>query len=198
MYELSVIADYISSHGEEAAIRYRDHGIVSRQRSIENSAKWGYHIHTKAEREKVKLQFDRVVKKYGKAFANANGWAEPFQSGRSAPRFVDLEQAVRGQRTAPPYKQASLQVHGGRAGLYGLGSMDGQTLNTGVSNAGLHIPVMNSSIAILQITNTGLSNSPRDDLIIKKLLVLLDAKIAREARKAARQLEQEETELRGE
>ncbi len=192
LYELSVIADFISNHGEDAAIRYRDHEIVARQRSIDNARKWGYRVHTSEERKEVKAKFQQAVKKYGKGFSISYGWAEPFVSGTSAPRFADLEQDVRGQRTAPPYKQASLQIHGGRAGLYGLGSMDRQTLNTGFSNAGLHIPVMNSSVAILQITNTGLSNSPRDDLIIKKLLVFLDAKIRREARKAARQLELEE------
>ena len=198
LYELSVIADFISNHGEEAAIRYMEHEIVALQSRVDNSAEWGEQLGTKAERKSIKSDYDYVVQKYGKDFARPYGWAASWCSNASNLRFVDLEHSVKGQRTAPPYKEASFQVHVGRVGLLGIGSLDGETLNTGFSNAGLHIPLMNCSLAMLQITNAALSQSPADDLIVTQVLVVLDEKIQREALKVARELRKEEKELRGE
>ena len=198
LYELSVIADFISNHGEEAAIRYMEYEIVALQSRVDNSAEWGEHLGTKAERKSIKSDYDYVVQRYGKDFARPYGWAASWCSNASNLRFVDLEHSVKGQRTAPPYKEASFQVHGGRVGLLGIGSLDGEILNTGFSNAGLHIPLMNSSLAMLQITNTALSQSPADDLIVTQVLLVLDEKIQSEALKGARELRKEEQELRGE
>lgn len=69
LYELSVIADFISNHGEEAAIRYMEHEIVALQSRVDNSAEWGEHLGTKAERKLIKSDYDYVVQKYGKDFA---------------------------------------------------------------------------------------------------------------------------------
>ena len=196
LYELSVLADFISMHGEEAAIRYMEHETVALQRRAENAAEWGQRVGTSAERKSVKSDYDYVIQKYGRVFAKPYGWAADWCGDASNPRFANLEQVVRGQQTAPPYKEASFQVHGSRAGLLGPGSLDGEVVITGASNAGLHIPIINSSIAILQITSTALSHSPADDLIITQILAVLNDKVQKEAMKAARQLEKEEREAR--
>ena len=189
LYELSIVAFFLGEHGDKAARMYREHEVVANKGRIDNSLKWKSPLGTKRQRMEIERDYHYVIQKYGEGFKKPYGWASPFLGGTN-PRFVDLEAAIRGQPIVPPYKESSFQVHGGRAGLLGLGSLDGLTVTTAYSNAGLDIPLMHSSLAIMQITMTSLFYNPARDLVIIKLLMLLDDKIHAEARRAARQLEQ--------
>lgn len=191
LYELSVIAAFVSEHGEEAACMYRDHEIVANMGRIENAAYWKSPLGTKKQRIEVAEEYRRVLRKYGTEFRRPYGWASYFLVENRNPKFADLELAVKGRRVVPPYKESSFQVHGGRAGLIGLGSLDGWTITTMGSNAGLEIPLMHSSLAVMQVTTIAMYCSPARDVVIMKMLMLLDKWIHREARRAARELERD-------
>ena len=190
LYELSTVAHFLAEHGDEAARMYREHEVVANKQRIDNSLEWNSPLGTTDERRDVERDYNNLIQKYGESFKRPYGWKSRFLVSVKNPRFVDLERAVRGKQLVPPYKESSLQVHGGRAGLLGLGTLDGLLVTTAYSNAGLDIPLMHSSLAIMQITITTLFRNPARDVVIMKMLMLLDEKIHAEARIAATKLEQ--------
>ena len=188
LYELSTIAFFLGEHGDKAARMYCEHEIIGNKERIDNSIKWKSPLGTKKQRLEIEREYRSLIQKHGQGFKKPYGWASPFLGGTKDARFVDLEEAIKGKRIVPPYKESSFQVHGGRAGLLGLGSLDGLTVTTGYSNAGLDIPLMHSSLAMMQITTTTLFYNPARDLVLMKMLMLLDDRIQTEARKAAKKL----------
>ena len=188
LYELSVLAAFVSRHGDEAAKRYLLHEAVALKKRLENELAWGAKKIPKKQQREIKENYDAVVSEYGKHFKNDYGWAAGFVEGNYSPKFVDIEEYVRGQRIAPPYKESSLQIHGGRAGLLGLGSNDDVPV-IGHSDLGLDIPLMHASFCLLQITTMHLSHCPSWDSVMVSCLIDLERKIDRLCRKAARRLE---------
>ena len=59
----------------------------------------------------------------------------------------------------------------------------------GHSNLGLDIPLMHSSLCLMQVTTLLLYHSPSRDLVTMSCLMALDRKIEKLCRKAARNLE---------
>lgn len=194
LYELSVIAEFISEHGEEAANRYLLHETVALKQRLDNELSWGGKIPKKQQRE-IGKDYGAVISEYGRPFKNPYGWAAGFITGNDNPKFVDLEQAVKGNMIVPPYKESSFQIHGGRAGLLGLGSSDDVTA-IGHSNLGLDIPLMHSSLCLMQMTNLLHYHSPSRDVILLNVLMRLNEKIKRHCRRVARELAREEAEIR--
>ena len=190
LYELSTVAHFLGEHGDTAARMYREHEVVANKQRVDNSLEWNSPLGTTDERNDVERDYNRLIQKYGEGFKRPYGWASPFLGNAKDPRFIDLERAVRGKQLVPPYKESSLQVHGGRAGLLGLGSLDGLLVTTAYSNAGLDIPLMHSSLAVMQITVVTLFRNPARDVVIMRMLMLLDEAIHAEARRAAMMLEQ--------
>ena len=191
LYELSVMAAFVSKYGDAAASMYMEHEIVANKKRIENSIAWDDPLGTKQQREEIDREYRHLLRKYGESFRRPYGWAAPFLAGTEDPQFVDLEVATKGGRTVPPYKESSFQVHGGRVGLLGLGSLDGSTVTMGHSDAGLDIPLMHSSLAVMQVTTLSMRHNPAWDSVVVKTLVLLNEKIRVEAEKAARQLDED-------
>ncbi|MDE0035839.1 MAG: DUF5677 domain-containing protein [Deltaproteobacteria bacterium] len=190
LYELSVIAEFISEHGEEAANRYLLHETVVLKQRLDNELTWDKKISKKQQRE-IEKDYCEVMSVYGSPFKNPFGWAAGFVGGKNNPTFADLEQAVKGKRTVPPYKESSIQIHGGRAGLLGLGSSD-DVIAIGHSNLGLDIPLMHSSLCLMQVTNLLHYHSPLRDVVLLNVLMRLQEKIERHCRRVARGLAREE------
>ena len=90
LYELSVIAAFLSEHGEEAACMYRDHELVANMGRIHNSTDWGARLGTKKQRSEVTEGYRYVLRKYGDGFKKPYGWASRFLGGNKNPKFVDL------------------------------------------------------------------------------------------------------------
>lgn len=190
LYELSVIAEFISEHGEEAANRYLLHETVALKQRLDNELTWGKKIPKKQQRE-IEKDYGAVMSVYGPPFKNPFGWAAGFIASNDNPRFVDLERAVKGKTIVPPYKESSIQIHGGRAGLLGLGSSD-DVIAIGHSNLGLDIPLMHSSLCLMQVTNLLHYHSPLRDVVLLNVLMRLHEKIERHCRRVARGLAREE------
>ena len=195
LYELSVTAAFLSVHGEEAAKRYLLHEAVALKHRLDNERLWGGKKITKRHQSEIERNYNAVVSAFGKPFKKPYGWAAGLIDGNDNPKFVDLEEAVKGKMIVPPYKESSLQVHGGRAGLLGLGSSD-DVAAIGHSNLGLHIPLMHSSLCLMQVTSLHLYHSPSRDVVLLKVLASLNEKIERRCRKVAKELTKEETAIR--
>ena len=191
LYELSVAAAFLSIHGEKAAERYLLHEAVVLKQRLDNERSWGGKKITKKQQSEIERNYNAVVSAFGQPFKKPYGWAAGLVDGNNNPKFVDLEEAVKGQMIVPPYKESSLQVHGGRAGLLGLGSSD-DVAAIGHSNLGLDIPLMHSSLCLMQVTSIHLYHSPSRDVMLLKVLVFLNEKIERRCRKVAKELAQEE------
>lgn len=192
LYELSVIAAFISTHGEQAAERYLDHECVSLKKRTDNELSWNPKGVSKKQQREINGAYADVVCKHGKNFANHYGWANIFLSNNPNPKFVDLEKSVIGKPIVPPYKESSFQVHGGRAGLLGLSSLDDVEVVIGYSNVGLHIPLMHTSLALMKTTNMLLYHSPSCDLVMMQVFMVMERKIEAEADRVARQLERDD------
>ena len=194
LYELGVIASFLSAHGDSAAERYLAHEVVAHQQRVANEGEWEDSVPKggripKGQRREIEREYKKLIKAYGKSFRNPYGWAADF-IGNENPRFVDIEESIKGKKIAPPYKESSQQVHGGRAGLLGLGS-DEDIAAIGHSDMGLDIPLMHSSLCLMQVTSLHLYHSPACDLVLMAVLTALDQKIDRQCRKVARELDKE-------
>lgn len=196
LYELSVMAAFLSERGEKVAERYLAHEAVTLKKRLDNELSWGKVI-PKGQQQEIERNYDAVVAAYGKPFKNHYGWAACFIDGNDNPRFVDIEQAIKGKMIAPPYKESSLQVHGGRDGLLGLSSSY-DVMAISHSNLGLDIPLMHSSLCLMQVTSLHLYHSPSRDVVLLGVLVQLEKKIDKQCRKVAKELAKDEAVIRKE
>ena len=187
MYELSVVAAFVSEHGHDAAERYLAHEFVALKKRLQNALSWGDKKITKKEQREIVKNYDWAIAKYGKSFKNDYGWAAGFISNDN-PKFVNIEESVKGKMIVPPYKESSQQVHSGRAGLLGLSSSDTLTA-IGHSDLGLDIPLMHSSLCLMQVTITHLHHSPSRDAIYASSLMILNERIEQQCRRVARKLQ---------
>ena len=187
LYELSVIAAFLSEHGEKAAERYLVHEFVVLKKRLDNELSWNGKKIRKKQQRKIVKDYDWTIATYGKSFQNDYGWAAGFVDNDN-PRFVNIEKSVKGKMIAPPYKESSQQVHGGRGGLLGLSSSDDLTA-IGHSNLGLDIPLMHSSLCLMQVTNLHLYHCPSRDLVYISVFRALHNKIERQCRKVATKLQ---------
>ena len=187
LYELSVVGAFLSVHGEKAAERYLAHEAVVLRKQLNNALSWGGgEMYPKQQKREIERNYQSVISKFGKQFKNNYGWAGCF-IGKNNPRFVDLEEAVKGKGIVPPYKESSLQVHGGRAGLFGLSSND-YILAIGHSHFGLEIPLMHTSFCLMQVTIAHLNHSPSRDSVVLSFFEELDKKILKHCKKVAKKL----------
>ena len=186
LYELSVVSAFISDHGQDAAERYLAHEFVALKKRLDNMLSWGEKVAKKRQRE-IERNYHWALTNYGKSFKNDYGWAASF-IGNDNPKFVNVEESVKGRRIVPPYKESSQQVHGGRAGLLGLSSSDNLTA-IGYSDLGLDIPLMHSALCLMQVTITHLHHSPSGDLVYISAFMALNENIDRQCRRVARKVQ---------
>ncbi len=188
LYELCITANILAEFGDDIAERYINHESIVYKRILDNSSSWGNKF-TNYEKRHIDDEYELAIQRYGKSFAKPYGWACTFVDDKD-PTFSDLEKHVAGRRILPSYKESSLQVHGGRAGLHGLGSSE-ELLVIGHSNKGLEIPLINSSRDLVEITTILHENSPSRDLVIQSIFWSLHSKIDWNCRRIASQLSRE-------
>lgn len=202
LYEVSVVAFVIERFGDEIAERYFAHDVVSMREAVISEFKHENKEYDPAklrgELKEIEKQYKLVVEIYGKSFASPYGWAAYHLDAKS-PNLRHLERAVDWHALPPNYKWSSHKVHAGVAGaVRGLSSVDGIPLiHSGASNAGLHVPAINTAFSLLQVTS--LLFEKKDDLevtIQMQAMIILRDKVAKECTKAAKKLEKEEREIR--
>lgn len=202
LYEITVVALYISQSSNEAARRYVAHRAVSARDELENSYKFSgltYEPTLLSDTEKkIEDAYQAVVNAYGKSFKGGYGWAAESLNVKS-PNFGHLENAISWGKLPPEYKSASFKVHAGVAGLIRMLGVptDEKVVLTGATNAGLQLPAISTAFSLLQITSLVLEEVDDFEVAVKiKVLIALRDRVESECVCAAQKLEKDELKVR--
>ncbi|MFZ1386772.1 MAG: DUF5677 domain-containing protein [Thiolinea sp.] len=180
LHELTVVAFFIKKYGEECAIRYYWHDHIECYHGMQQHKRYASRLQAKAPtKQDLKLgkqNYDLLLEKFGKAYAEPYGWAT-FSLKKPNISFANLEKAVGLDHMRPYYKMSSYNVHAGsRAINFSLsaGKLAGSTLLLGESNAGMVVPMHSCAISLVQITTLflGLKSELGECLVIETLHLL--------------------------
>lgn len=184
LLETSIISLFLALNDENTSQRYLDYEIIETYGELktykENVDFLGFDEIPLDEQNKIQTKYDEMIKKYGKDFANDNGWASAVLN-KNRPKLRDLMEYVDSQYMKPFYKFANNYVHSGAKSLmYNLGFIDGvQGDNTiaAASNIGFTDPAQLSALSFFNSTMAFLSINPNEKDLI--LLLSLYPKINR-------------------
>ncbi len=165
LHEVSVIAGFISEHGQEVAERYILHtGIESYKAALQHQKHYralGWSPFSEAEMSHLKAQYDKLIKQFGKDFKNDYGWASKVLSN-PRPTFFDIEQNAGLEHVHPFVKIANTNIHASAKGIaHRLGLLpDMVILLAGSSIYGLGDPGRNTAFSLILLTATTLLYKP--------------------------------------
>lgn len=185
LHEISVIAYFITKHGNDLAERYLSHAAVESYKASlkyqEHSEALGYQKLTSEEMADIRERYQHYINKYGSNYKQPYGWSSSVV-GKDNPTIADIEADVGLDHMRPYYKMASNNVHANPQGILfklGLIPESSDILLTGPSNLGLSDPGHCTAISLLQITTTLLMTvEPNlDRLVILQILSTLTNEI---------------------
>lgn len=179
LHEVSVVAMFITLHGESVAERYAMHEHVeSRKAAREYQARHerlGYEPMTDAEVSAIEEAYSTCIDRFGPSFRHQYGWAAD-QLGSEQPAFAEIEEAVGIDHLRPFYRLASHGVHANPKGVFfqlGLLEETGVLL-AGASNAGLSEPGQAAASSVVQISGALLGLQPTlDNILVVRLMLEL-------------------------
>lgn len=206
LHELTIVAFFITEHGNGVAQRYLDHLRVDSLRMARqlNAAASQLGHRPVGDQDFLTLQTDVVALKlkYGEAFGGEYGWAADVLSNQR-PTFAELEKAVNLEKYRPYYKLASDNVHAGPKGVFhrlGLSLNQHDMLLAGPSNAGLEEAGRLTAISLGMIATSLLALEPiADGIVWGRIISELSFKIENEFLAESKRLAEDEsnfTELR--
>lgn len=164
-------------HDNELATRYINHDIIESYKGMlqvnKHQAKLNVGKFSQEKIDELKIEYDSLVKQYGKSYKSQYGWAADVLS-KSHPRFSDIEEYVGLDHMRPYYKWASQNVHPNIKGLtnkLGLSEATEDILLVGPSNSGMTDPAESTALSIAQSTVFVLNTEPNvDDAIAIKII----------------------------
>lgn len=170
LFETSIIALFLALNDENTSQRYLDYEIIETYGELkaykENVDFLGFEEISLDEQNKIQTIYDDMIKRYGKEFANDNGWASVVLN-KNRPKLHDLMEYVNSQYMRPFYKFANNYVHSGAHSLmYNLGFIDGvQGDNTisAPSNIGFTDPAQLCALSFFNSTMAFLSIKPNEE-----------------------------------
>jgi hypothetical protein len=195
LHEVSVVALFISTNGNELAERYLLYDNVESYKAAtiyqEHCEKLGYEPLTKEELNEIKEIYDNLIDRFGKNYRYDYGWASS-AIGKNKPSFRDIEKVAGLKHLRPYYKMACHNVHANPRGLFfklGLYPESGDILLAGPSNVGMADPGHSTALSLAQITVSLLTHQPNlDRLVICQILMKLEKEIGEAFMEAARSL----------
>lgn len=201
LHEIAITAAVIAKFGDEIAERYVHYQIVESHKAAiayeQNHQALGFKPISKRQLERIRRDYDKVKKRFGKEFSEEYGWAARHLGGPTKKRitFADLEAEAGDAMMRSPYKMASYNVHASPKGVYfKMGTLDGSpALLAGASNAGLAEPGQHAAVSLMEITLLLIDDSPiLDDIVVAKLVGRLGADIPKEFGRASRRLRRDD------
>ena len=155
MYELTIIATFIKKHSNDNNIaqRYIDHIVIDNYKEEKEYRTQNKNIqhYSDSAFEKLKKQYNSIVKKYGENFKNDYGWASNILN-KEKPALYDLELDIGNTRHKPYYKSSCYAIHGNyKSNIDKIGLIDNNVLLYGPSDFGLSIPCQNIAITLNQM-----------------------------------------------
>jgi hypothetical protein len=186
---------FLCQEVDVVAKRYLDHQHVDSYKAAkqfnEYSNGLGYKQITKSQMNKIKCQYNEVLKKYGKEFSEDYGWAVSV-IGKKRPNFFDIESKTELSILRPYYKFSSTNVHAGPKSIgfkLGLSLTNEDILLAGPSNEGFIDPVQCTSLSLIQSTCALISALPSlDRRLFENVLWLWHEEIKSELIVAERKL----------
>lgn len=173
LHEVTATAMFIAKHGHECAERFYFHEIVeSYDGMLEHKAyedRLQAQAPTQEEIDDCKKIYDCLIEKYGKKYADHNGWASYLFPDHRRVGFIAIEKDVGLDHMRPYYKWASQNIHSGAKGMrnrLGLCEAKEDILLVGQSNSGMTDPAHATAISLCQITSTLLALEPTLDHIV--------------------------------
>ena len=143
----------------------------------------GYEPLSEQEFNEIKSAYQHLVSRFGLAYKESYGWAEPV-IGKRKPTFRDIEEKAGLDHLRPFYKMASHNVHANPKSVFfklGLYPRSQDILLAGPSNTGLADPGQGTALSLAQITVTLLSMEANiDRLVICSILMTLVKEIGEE------------------
>lgn len=177
LHEVAATAMFIAKHGKECAERFYYHEVVDSYNGMIEHKKYEHRLQAKGptdeEIAECKVQFDLLIKKYGKKYADNYGWASYLFPNYSKVGFGAIEKDVQLEHMRPYYKWASQNIHTGSKAMrnrLGLCETNEDLLLVGQSNSGMTDPAHATAISLTQITAALLLLKPTvDHVVISKI-----------------------------
>ncbi len=173
LHEVTATALFIAKHGKECAERFYFHDVVDSHDGMLEHQKYEHRLQEKApSQQKIdecKVEYDALIQKYGKKFADHYGWASYLFPSHRRVGFTAIEKDVELDHMRPYYKWASQNIHSGSKGMrnrLGLCEAKEDILLVGQSNSGMTDPAHATAISLCQITIALLMLKPNLDHII--------------------------------
>jgi hypothetical protein len=179
LHEVTATALFIVKHGKKCAERFYYHDVVDSYDGMIEHKKYEHRLQEKApSQEKIdecKVEYDALIQKYGKKFADHYGWASYLFPGHKRVGFAAIEKDVELDHMRPYYKWASQNIHSGSKGMrnrLGLCEAKEDILLVGQSNSGMTDPAHATAISLSQITIDLLMLKPNLDHVIMMNIIL--------------------------
>lgn len=178
LHEVTATALFIAKHGMECAERFYYHEVVDSYDGMLEHKKYEHRLQEKAasqqEIDDCKIEYDLLIKKYGKKFGGHYGWASYLFPNHRRVGFAAIEKNVELDHMRPYYKWASQNIHSGSKGTaqrLGLCEANEDILLVGQSNSGMTDPAHATAINLCQITIALLMlDSNIDHVVIMKII----------------------------
>jgi len=173
LHEVNVTARFIAKYGQECAERFYFHDIVDSYNGMRELNKYAIRFQviefSQEEINECKSEYDSLIEKYGKEFAEHYGWASYIFPHHPRPSFVAIEKDVGLDHMRPYYRWASQNIHSGSKGMrnrLGLCEAKEDILLVGQSNSGMTDPAHATALSLCQITSSLLTLKPTLNHII--------------------------------
>lgn len=179
LHEVTATAMFIAKHGKECAERFYFHDVVDSYQGMLEHKKYEHRLQEKGpsndEVVECKREFDLLIVKYGKKYADNYGWAAYLFQDHKRVGFAAIEKDIQLDHMRPYYKWASQNIHSGSKAMrnrLGLCEASEDILLVGQSNSGMTDPAHATAISLSQITITLLFLEPTvDHIVISKIIL---------------------------
>jgi len=170
LHETAVIAMFIASGSEELSERFLQHRLVKAyedaQQFQKHAAQLGESELSLLELQRIRSDFEEVLRRYGDDFAGTYGWAKRALEGVNPQRkggvtFGEIEKVVGVDFWVPYYRMASHSVHPTATTMnYNIGGVDPALgILSGPSNAGLADPGHGALLSLANETAVLMTNA---------------------------------------
>lgn len=178
LHEVTTTAMFLAKHGKECAERFYFHDVVDSYQGMLEHKKYEHRLQEKGpsndEVAECKQDFDLLIGKYGKKYADNYGWAAYLFPNHNRIGFAAIEKDVQLDHMRPYYKWASQNIHSGAKAMrnrLGLCEAKEDILLVGQSNSGMTDPAHATAISLSQVTITLLFLEPTiDHIVISRII----------------------------
>jgi hypothetical protein len=196
LHEVTVVASFIKTHGDEVAERYLLHDHIESYKAANLHQKYYAILEEEPipedEYNSIKAFRDELIARFGTPYKNNYGWASSVLN-KADPTFSDIEENSGLDHLRPYYKLASHNVHANPKGLMFKLGLLGNThdhLLAGPSNFGFTDPAQGTLFSLGLITATLVTTKPTvDNMVMCNVLLKLESEITEEFFKVQKEIE---------